>query len=552
MTNSIKAAPKVRNPGHYLVKVLNKRQSARLYLLTGLWMIATIAFAIWWLQPAHFTGPIRFAFNSFILAWSLIIPGYYFYFISQMKKPNPELEIPSSWRIAMITTRAPSEPFAKVQQTLFAMKAQTPPHDTWLADEDPTPEMLKWCADNAVLVSCRKGVAGYHNDTWPRRKKCKEGNLAYFYDTYGYENYDFVSQLDADHVPAPGYLKAMLTGFHDPTVGYVSAPSICDANASNSWTARGRLFLESHIHGTLQSGYNNPGWSPMCIGSHYAVRTAALRESGGLGPELAEDHSTTLLLCAHGWRGIHSIDAIANGDGPATFTDGMVQEFQWARSLVMIFLGVTPRYLGKMRFSLQFQFLFSQLWYFLFSGALLASYLLPLLALASGLSFAHVGYAEFLIWSALPTAASMLVILWIKTEGLLRPVNAKILSWEVILFQLARWPWVVCAIVDAAKCSFTKATLQWKITPKVREVTPAIQVTMFIPYFLIVGCSALVSVLHSNNPYTTGYLYLTLFNILTYIALLVTIVACHSRENRRVQKLSFNHSILTPLVRRRQ
>jgi cellulose synthase (UDP-forming) len=62
----------------------------------------------------------------------------------------------------------------------------------------------------------------------------------------------------------------------------------------------------------------------------------------------------------HGWRGIHSIDAIANGDGPATFTDGMVQEFQWARSLVMIFLGVTPKYLGKMPFSLQFQFLFGQ------------------------------------------------------------------------------------------------------------------------------------------------------------------------------------------------
>lgn len=528
------AAPGVRRLGSYLVKVLNKRQSTQLYFLTGLWLIATIAFAIWWLQPAHFTGPIRFGFNSFILAWSLIIPGYYFYFICQMKKPNPELEIPSSWRIAMITTRAPSEPFAKVQQTLLAMKAQDPPHDTWLADEDPTPEMLEWCADNEISVSCRKGVAGYHNETWPRRKKCKEGNLAYFYDTYGYENYDFVSQLDADHVPAPGYLKAMLTGFHDPTVGYVSAPSICDANASNSWTARGRLFLESHIHGTLQSGYNDKGWSPMCIGSHYTVRTTALQESGGLGPELAEDHSTTLLLCAHGWRGIHSIDAIANGDGPATFTDGMVQEFQWARSLVMIFLGVTPRYLGRMRLRLQFQFLFGQLWYFLFSGALLGSYLLPLLALVSGVSFARVGYAEFLIWSALPTAASMLVIFWIKAQGLLRPPNAKLLSWEVILFQLARWPWVVCAIIDAAKCTFTKATLEWKITPKAQEDTPTIQLVMFIPYILIIVCSSIASVFHPYSPYTTGYFYLTIFNILTYVLLLATIVACHSRENRWV------------------
>ena len=533
MTNSIKAASEVRKLGNYLVKVLNKRQSAQLYFLIGLWLIATIAFAIWWLQPAHYTGPMPFAFNSFILAWGLVMPGYFFYFICRMKKPNPKLEIPSSWRVAMITTKTPSEPFARVQQTLLAMKAQEPAHDTWLADEDPTPETLKWCADHGIFVSCRKGVAGYHNDTWPRRKRCKEGNLAYFYDTYGYENYDFVSQLDADHIPGPGYLKAMLAGFHDPTVGYVSAPSICDVNAAKSWTARGRLFLESHIHGTLQAGYNNKGWSPMCIGSHYAVRTVALRESGGLGPELAEDHSTSLLLCAHGWRGIHSIDAIANGDGPATFTDGMVQEFQWARSLVMIFLGITPKYLGKMPFSLQFQFLFGQLWYFFFGGVLLSTYLLPLLALVFGVSFAHVGYGEFLLWSSLPTVTSLLVILFIKKLGLLRPSNAKILSWEVILFQLARWPWVVSAVVDAVRCTLNKATLEWKITPKGNADRPITHLRMLMPYILIVVGSLLATIFHPASPYTTGYFYLTLFNILTYLGLLVTILACHKRENAR-------------------
>ncbi len=533
----------VKKPAKYLVCILRKRQSAQLYFLIALWLIATVAFAIWWLQPTHYTGPVRFAFNSSILAWSLIIPGYYFFFLCQMKKPNPKLEIPSSWRIAMITTRAPSEPFGQVKKTLLAMKMQAPAHDTWLADEDPTPQVLRWCERHKVSVSCRKGVVDYHNETWPRRKACKEGNLAYFYDTYGYKNYDFVSQLDGDHIPEQGYLKAMMTGFRDPTVGYVSAPSICDSNASNSWVARGRLFLESHIHGTLQAGYNNLGWSPMCIGSHYAVRTVALQESGGLGPELAEDHSTTLLLCAHGWRGIHSIDAIAHGDGPATFTDGMVQEFQWARSLVMIFLGVTPRYLGRMPISLKFQFLFGQLWYFLFSGALLGGYLLPLLGLGFGAPFAHVGYAQFLIWSALPTVASITVICWIKRQGLLRPVNAKILSWEVMLFQLARWPWVLCAIVDAAKCTIFKTSLEWKITPKGRGNRPAVRLSMVVPYIVIVVASSIVSVFHRNSPYTTGYFYLTIFNVLTYLVLVATIFACHSSENRRVARFLPNLAI---------
>jgi hypothetical protein len=102
MTNLIKVAPEGPKLGNCLVTVLNKKQSAQLHLLIGFWLIATMAFAIWWIQPAHFTGPIRFGFNSFILAWSLIIPGYYFYFICRMKKPNLELEIPFSWRIVWL------------------------------------------------------------------------------------------------------------------------------------------------------------------------------------------------------------------------------------------------------------------------------------------------------------------------------------------------------------------------------------------------------------------------------------------------------------------
>ena len=110
--------------------------------------------------------------------------------------------------------------------------AKTFPHDTWLADEDPAPETIAWCEAHGVLLSTRKGRADYHRASWPRRTRCKEGNLAYFYDHYGYARYDFVAQLDADHVPQPGYLFDMLRPFADPKVGYVSAPSICDRNAA--------------------------------------------------------------------------------------------------------------------------------------------------------------------------------------------------------------------------------------------------------------------------------------------------------------------------------
>src|SRR5690606_1073924 len=211
------------------------------------------------------------------------------------------------------------------------------------------------------------------------------------YDHYGYERYDFVSQLDADHVPEPGYLFNILRPFADPAVGYVSAPSICDRNAHESWSARGRLYAEASLHGSLQAGYNG-GFAPLCIGSHYAVRTAALKEIGGLGPELAEDHSTTLFMNAHGWRGVHALDAIAHGDGPRTFADLVTQEFQWSRSLVMILLQYTPKLVGRLPLRLKIQLPFSQLWYPLYASSLALPFVLPIAILIYGDNFVSVTY----------------------------------------------------------------------------------------------------------------------------------------------------------------
>src|SRR5258707_5694797 len=58
----------------YLVDVLNKAQREQLELLICLWLATVAAFAIWWLDPSHFTGPVRFVFNSLILVGGALIP----------------------------------------------------------------------------------------------------------------------------------------------------------------------------------------------------------------------------------------------------------------------------------------------------------------------------------------------------------------------------------------------------------------------------------------------------------------------------------------------
>ncbi len=431
-----------------LINVMSPTQR-RLYvaLLTG-WLAAIAYLWLWWFKIDHILSWTDLTLVSLLLGWQTLLPAYYFYFVYQMKRPNPRIAIPNAWRVAMVVTKAPSEPWSVVQETLEAMLAQELPHDNWLADEDPAEEAIAWCHKHGVQISSRKGVAEYHRSTWPRRTRCKEGNLAYFYDYYGYERYDIVVQLDADHIPEPGYLEAMVRPFVDLGVGYVAAPSICDANAGESWVVNARAFIEASLHGSLQAGYTN-GWAPLCIGSHYAVRTSALQDIGGLGPELAEDHSTTLMMNTHGWRGVFAIDAIAHGQGPACFSDFLVQEFQWARSLTTLLFTVTPKCWPYLSTRLKFQFAFAQMWYPIYAMSLAVGLTLPLIALVRDVPWLNMSYVDFLGRSLIVDLAALIIIFWISRNAWLRPVNAKVISWETILFQLVRWPWVLAGVINA-------------------------------------------------------------------------------------------------------
>ncbi|MBA8881468.1 glycosyltransferase family 2 protein [Phyllobacterium myrsinacearum] len=495
-----------------------------------IWLAMLVYFWAWWLKPEHYVDFWGFTLVTAILVWVTFLPAYFIILFYRAQKPHGPLQLPIGSRVAMVVTKAPSEPFSVVAVTLKAMLAQAYPHDTWLADEDPSAETLNWCQAHGVLVSTRKNRTDYHRASWPRRTRCKEGNLAFFYDYYGYERYDFAVQLDADHVPETGYLIEMLRPFADPDVGYVSAPSICDHNASESWSARGRLYAEASMHGALQAGYNH-GLAPLCIGSHYAVRTAALRQIGGLGPELAEDHSTTLIMNAHGWRGAHAIDAIAHGDGPRTFADLVTQEFQWSRSLVMLLLQYSPTYVPRLPPRLKFQFLFSQLWYPLFAVFMALMFLMPVLALIRHQNFVAVTYPDFLAHFA-PLSVTLIVLAfrW-RASGSFRPLDAKILSWEAMFFLFARWPWALAGTIAAVRDWITGSHVDFRITPKgVSEVDP-LPVRVLIPYGFLSVVSILPVLFVGNAGETRGFYVFAIINAVLYTLLLLTIVIQHAREN---------------------
>ena len=515
-----------------LVPAVSLRQE---FLLRAL-VLATVAagawFWLWWLASGHGTwrSPLSVV-STVLLAWVFLTPTYFLFFACRMTRPDPLVPLPDL-RVAMIVTKAPSEPWEVVRNTLEAMLVQDYPsdYDVWLADERPDEDTLSWCAAHNVHVSSRFGVEEYHNATWPRRTKSKEGNLSYFYDTVGYRSYDVVVQLDCDHVPVRPYLAAMVRPFAAADVGYTCAPSICDANADAGWTVRGRLYREATLHGPMQAGAND-GYGPVCIGSHYAVRTAALRSVGGLGPELAEDYSTTLSFQSGGWDGVFVLDAEAHGAGPVSVDELLTQECQWARSLGTILTQWLPGRVRKVPWRARLRMGFSLLFYLLMGIMLTVATVLPVVGVLLQVSWGHTTLLGFYahMW-----AYSLLVLgtaAYVRHLRVFRPHNAKLWSWEAVLFQIVRWPWTFGCFLQGMYFGWRSRTKAFKVTPKSAGAESTLHARWLLPVWALGTIPAWVVILTPPQDLVLGPALLCLAECATYLLTLLAITGLHLARN---------------------
>ena len=518
-------------PKTYLVPLLSRAQAVKYHIAFLAWLAGAVYFWTWWFEPSNNIHTLSYVVLTLAVGWIFFVQVYFMAFFLRARVCSARIEDLGDCRVAMVTTKTPAEPFSVVRPTLEAMLAQDHPHDTWLADEDPDAQTRAWCDAHGVKVSSRFGAADYHRADWPRRTRCKEGNLAYFYDHYGYRDYDFVAQLDSDHVAMPGYLETILRPFADPRVGYVSAPSICGSNASKNWSARTRLFAEGMFHGILQAGYTN-GMAPMCIGSHYAVRTRALEEIGGLGPELAEDHSTTMIMNAHGWRGVHAMDAIAVGAGPVAASDLITQEFQWSRSLATLLFAHTPGQLRTLPPRLRAQFVFVQLWYPLLALFMAVMFALPILALVLDIRFVDVSFPAF-IGHMLPSTLVMIAIAYaIRGDGFCRPTSSAVLSWEKALFISIQWPWVLWGTASAMVDVLFGTRVSFRVTPKGAQAADVLPWRVIAPYFVLAAASAAPILLAPDLEQARGFYILAAINAAIYTTIFSVMIIKHIRENQ--------------------
>jgi cellulose synthase/poly-beta-1,6-N-acetylglucosamine synthase-like glycosyltransferase len=511
--------------------------------VTLAWLTCLGLFWRWWLEPDHRITWVGMLLNSALLLVISTQPAFFFLAANRLRGVNPKLDIPRL-RVAMVVTRAPSEPWQVAKDTLLAMLGQRfpYPYDVWICDERPTPEIIEWCAENDVRISTREGEEAYHRSTWPRRTKCKEGNLAYFYDGWGYECYDVVAQFDCDHVPQPDYLAEMVRPFADPSVGYVAAPSICDANAQQSWAARSRLFREAGFQGPFQAGHAG-GLAPTCIGSHYAVRTQAIREIGGIGPELAEDFSTAFLLTSAGWQGAFALNAIAHGDGPPTYGAMLTQEFQWSRSLTTLLYDLARRHLRRMPWRLRIRFLNTMWFYPLLAVASLVGTALPPIAAITGVPWVHVSYVEFLARWATVGIWPLLLIAVLRSRGLLRPRRAPVLSWEVWLSSITRWPFVLWGVTAATMQKIFPRQVTFKVTPKGGGGLEPLPMNLVLPLLFLSTFMSAGALLGEYGYGAAGYILLCLLGSAMYLVAAFAVCFLHGKEIGRAAKVTTAHAI---------
>lgn len=527
------------------VAALPARARRTLCVIAVGWAASFIWFWLWWLQPEHRAGWAGLVVNSLLLLYLTGIPAYFFVTALRLRRVNPALPVPPL-PVAFAVTRAPSEPWPTVRHTLEAMLLQDYPHDydVWLCDEDPSQEIEQWCRQHHVQLSCRRGVGPYHRATWPRRTRCKEGNLSYFYDHWGYAQYAVVAQLDCDHVPAPTYLAEMVRPFGDPAIGYVAAPSVCDATDGVSWAARGRLHREAIWHGAVQLGHSD-GLAPMCIGSHYAVRTRALRDVGGLGPELAEDFSTTFLLNSSGWNGAFAIDAEAHGDGPLTFADMVTQEYQWSRSLTTMLLGLLPHHLGRLPLLLRLRFGYALAYYPLLGLMIVSGLLLPPIAVITGLPWMNVNYFDFLLHFWVMPVWLLLTLSLLRHRQLMRPRNAPLISWETWLFALARWPFVIWGLLGAVRQKVRPRPVTFKVTPKNTGGPRPLPAVLTMPFAAIAVPLASVALYGELNSPAAGYVFLCIIAATAYATVALAVPVLHVREVAKASDMRFTDAMGT-------
>ncbi len=331
------------------------------------------------------------------------------------------------------------EPFEVVAATLAGCRALTYPHTTYLLDDGRRPEMAELA-----------GVAGAEYLTRPDNSHAKAGNInAALPRTDG----ELVLMLDADHVPMPDALDAMVGYFDDERVALVQSPHDFFNHDSVQHYVVGR-HEQSLFYRVVCPGKNRHGAAYWC-GSAALLRREALLEIGGVATEtIAEDFHTTIRLLRHGWTNHYHDEVLVQGLAPHDLDGYLLQRDRWARGNLAVFtLPESPLRARELR-------PVQRLSYF----ASLAAYFAPPMRL---LLLATLG---LVLWTGeLPMKISVVALaaLWLPSVSLNLLAGSALTRGYMKIGETAHYELMTMEIYTRAlRCIVRPGRTAFKVTPK--------------------------------------------------------------------------------------
>lgn len=404
-------------------------------LLALVWGVGYLTWRVGWSGE----GASPLAFSMLLLTevyglWALGTLAWY-----SWGRPRRECPAATPGRAVDVYVCTYDEPVEVVAATLAGCRALTYPHTTYLLDDGRRPEMEELAA-----------VAGARYLVRPDNSHAKAGNInAALPRTAG----ELLLMLDADHVPMPDALDAMVGYFDDERVALVQSPHDFFNHDSVQHYVVGR-HEQSLFYRVVCPGKDRHGAAYWC-GSAAVLRREALLEIGGVATEtIAEDFHTTIRLLRHGWSSRYHDEVLVQGLAPHDLDSYLLQRDRWARGNLAVFtLPESPLRARELR-PLQ------RLSYF----ASLAAYLAPPMRLLLLATLALV------MWSGeLPMKISVVALaaLWLPSVSLNLLAGSALARGYMKIGETAHYELLTMEIYTRAlRCVLRPGRTAFEVTPK--------------------------------------------------------------------------------------
>jgi glycosyl transferase family 2/PilZ domain-containing protein len=287
-------------------------------LLALVWMATYLTWRVGW----SWHGASRWLWAPLLLAeayglWSLGTLTWFSWRIPRCERPpaTPGHEVD-------VYVCTYDEPASVLRATLAGCAALTYPHATYVLDDGRRPEIAALAQEWGAKYLAR-----------PDNAHAKAGNINHALPRTGG---DLVLTLDADHVPLPDALDALVGYFDDPAVGLVQTPHDFYNHDSIQHYAVGR-HEQSVFYSLICPGKDRHGAAFWC-GSGALIRRRALMEIGGVATDtIAEDFHTTIKLHRAGWTTRYHDEVLIQGLAPHDLAAYLLQRDRWARGNLAVF-----------------------------------------------------------------------------------------------------------------------------------------------------------------------------------------------------------------------